>query len=300
MTALLAACALGGAVGASFLLAELPWFGRRPLHRRLGPYLTTGSAHRRTATVGEGIAQVLLPGLLSGSEALSRALGVVTSLPTRLERAAMMCTPAEFRVRQLLVGVGALLATAAATALIGPPLPVALIVVLGVPVLAVLSVEQHLSARGRRRCDELLAEMPVVVEQLGMMVRAGLSLQASLARLGARGDGVVASEVRRVLARVRAGASLDDALAGLALRWEIDPLRRLTSVLALHRDAGDLGTLIAREATTLRAEAHRELLERIERRSQLVWVPVTVATLLPGLVFLAVPFISALSAVTGG
>jgi hypothetical protein len=38
----------------------------------------------------------------------------------------------------------------------------------------------------------------------------------------------------------------------------------------------------------------------IERRSQLVWIPVTVATLVPGLIFLAVPFMSAMAQVTGG
>ena len=71
-------------------------------------------------------------------------------------------------------------------------------------------------------------------------------------------------------------------------------------MLRLHDDAGDLGSLIAQEARTIRAAAHRDLLEVIERRSQLVWVPVTVATLVPGLIFLAVPFMSAMTQVTGG
>ena len=34
----------------------------------------------------------------------------------------------------------------------------------------------------------------------------------------------------------------------------------------------------------------------MERRGQQVWVPVTVATLLPGVIFLAIPFIEALKA----
>ena len=49
----------------------------------------------------------------------------------------------------------------------------------------------------------------------------------------------------------------------------------------------------------MRAEHHRALLESIARRSQLVWVPVTVATLVPGLVVLAVPFASAMAQITG-
>jgi hypothetical protein len=38
----------------------------------------------------------------------------------------------------------------------------------------------------------------------------------------------------------------------------------------------------------------RELIEQIERRAQQVWIPVTVATLVPGAVLLAVPFLEAL------
>jgi hypothetical protein len=39
---------------------------------------------------------------------------------------------------------------------------------------------------------------------------------------------------------------------------------------------------------------HRDLVEIIEKRGQQVWIPVTVATLVPGLLFLAVPFTEAL------
>ena len=58
--------------------------------------------------------------------------------------------------------------------------------------------------------------------------------------------------------------------------------------------AGDLGRLIADEARAIRRDVHRELIETIERRGQQVWIPVTVATLVPGVIFLAVPFIEAL------
>jgi hypothetical protein len=73
----------------------------------------------------------------------------------------------------------------------------------------------------------------------------------------------------------------------------------LVKVLGMHRDAGDLGHLVAAEARATRAESHRALVETIERRSQLVWIPVTIATLVPGLILLAVPFVAALRQVTG-
>ena len=75
---------------------------------------------------------------------------------------------------------------------------------------------------------------------------------------------------------------------------DVDALRRLVGVLAFNRQAGDLGRLIGDEARAIRRDVHRELIETIERRGQQVWVPVTVAALVPGVIFLAVPFIEAL------
>ena len=53
--------------------------------------------------------------------------------------------------------------------------------------------------------------------------------------------------------------------------------------------------MIGEEARAIRRDVHRELIETIERRGQQVWIPVTVAALVPGVIFLAVPFIAALS-----
>jgi tight adherence protein C len=62
----------------------------------------------------------------------------------------------------------------------------------------------------------------------------------------------------------------------------------------LNREAGDLGRLVSEEARSIRRDVHRELLETVERRGQQVWIPVTVATLVPGVIFLAIPFIEAM------
>lgn len=66
-------------------------------------------------------------------------------------------------------------------------------------------------------------------------------------------------------------------------------------ILALNRDTGDIGHLISDEARAMRREVQRQLAARIETRSQQVWIPVTVATLLPGTLFIAVPFLDAMS-----
>ena len=71
-------------------------------------------------------------------------------------------------------------------------------------------------------------------------------------------------------------------------------LDRLVSVLALNQEAADLVRLVSDEARAIRRDVHRELVAAVEKRAQQVWIPVTVATLLPGAIFLTVPFIEAL------
>jgi len=290
------------AAGALFVLAELPWLRQSSLADRLRPYTRhavddVGRATRRAGT----LRQVLAPIVADAGERLGRLVGVDTDLQTRLRRAGRVDDDVvAFRMRQLTFGFGGLALGAIVSLRVGPPAWSVLLMVLGAGLLGALVPEQLLAnevaARQRRR----RAELPVVVEQLGLLLAAGYSLTAALGRLATRGSGVVADDLATVTLRVRQGASETVALQQWAALCDLDAVRRLVAVLALHTEAGDLGSLIAEEARAERAEAHRDLLEAIERRSQLVWVPVTVATLVPGLIFLAVPFYSAMSQVTGG
>ena len=89
-----------------------------------------------------------------------------------------------------------------------------------------------------------------------------------------------------------------DGVLGPRREWaaleRVEALDRLVSLLRLNREAGDLGRLITDEARSIRRDVHRQLIETIERRSQQVWIPVTVATLVPGVIFLAIPFTEAM------
>ena len=66
-----------------------------------------------------------------------------------------------------------------------------------------------------------------------------------------------------------------------------------------NSDASDLGRLVGEEARSIRRDVQRELIESIERRTQQVWIPVTIATLIPGVMLMLVPFIDALSVFSG-
>lgn len=299
MTAWLLCCWLVAATGSVLLLSGAPWFRRTPVRTRLAPYGRRGGAPRHGAALAS-FRQVVAPGADRVAGRLGAVLGITDDLALRLERADMTIDPSVFRTRQLTRSLLAGLGTVAAVVLLRPPAVLAVIAVLAAPLLAVLAEEQRVSSAIERRRSRVRSELPVVTEQMGLLLSAGYSLPGTLSRLAGRSDGAIATDLARVTRRIRQGLGATDALAEWARRSGVDDLDRLVSVLRLHDDAGDLGALIAEEARTIRAAAHRDLLEVIERRSQLVWVPVTVATLVPGLIFLAVPFMSAMAQVTGG
>lgn len=283
--------------GGTLVLAQLPWFSRRSLADRLRPYGPgglRGASGSGSLLPGGSFDQVLAPLAREAGERMARLLGITEPIAVRLRRVHSPLDPTEFRVRQLGWTAGALGAGALLSAATRPPLAVALLFVGGGGLLGFLVVEQQLAAASDRWKRRMFLELPVVSEQLGMLLRAGLSLGAALNRLASRSSGACATDLAVVCGRIRQGLNEVDALREWAAVADVDALTRLVAVLALNRQAGDLSRLVAEEARGIRREVQRELLEQIERRSQQVWIPVTVATLVPGVVLLAVPFIEAL------
>jgi tight adherence protein C len=283
-------------VGATLVLAEVRWFARAPLVERLAPYGRSrpGPAARSTPFAVGSLAELVAPFARRLGEQLARVVGIDEDLATRLARIHSPVDPGSFRVRQVgWATVGAALGGPVAVALGFPP-PATVLVLLAAPLLGFLLPEQGLAARSDRWRRQVFLELPVVAEQLGMLLRAGWSLTAALGRVAERGRGAVAADLGRVGRRVRQGVPESTALREWADLARVPAVERLGGVLALSRETSDLGRLIAEEARALRREVHRELVEQIERRSQQVWIPVTVAALVPGVLFMTIPFVEAL------
>jgi tight adherence protein C len=175
-----------------------------------------------------------------------------------------------------------------------PPL-FAVALIWAAPLLGFLVVEQRLADRSAAWQRRIGLELPVAAEQLAMLLSAGFSLGAALNRLEERSTGAFGQDISRLLLRLRQGVHDKDALDEWATIAKVPAVERLVSILRLHGEASDLGRLVSDEARASREEAHRNLLATMERKGQQVWIPVTVAALVPGCVFLAVPFISALN-----
>jgi Flp pilus assembly protein TadB len=283
-------------IGGALALSRQRWFERRPLAERLRPYApgdVSGDARSGLLSV-DSFRDVIGPLSREIGSRLARLFGVDEDLATRLERVHSSETVTEFRVRQVgwsavAFGVGAVLAVAT-----GLPGAFAVLFVLGLPLLTFLLIEQRLASESARWQRRLFLELPILAEQLGMLLSAGYSLSAALNRLAARGKGSSGRDLARVCGRIKQGLSEVDALREWSALERVGALDRLVSILVLNREAGDLGRLISEEARSIRRDVHRELIETIERRGQQVWIPVTVATLVPGVIFLAIPFIEAM------
>ena len=296
MTRWLILAGLAGWAGGTLLLSELPWFSRPSLTERLRPYVLgeVRSSRRRSVLSAESFREALGPAASLIGDRLTRLLGVVEDLEVRLARVHSPLDPTAFRIRQ----VGAATAGFAVGGFIAiafrSPLPIGMLFTVGMPLLAFLLVEQNLATASRRWQRRVFLELPIVAEQLAMLLSAGFSLTAALNRVAGRGSGACAADLRRVATRVRYGLSEEEALVEWAGVVNVPAVDRLVTVLALNRQTTDLGRLLSEEARNVRRDVQRELTEHVERRGQQVWIPVTVATLVPGVIFLSVPFMAAL------
>jgi Flp pilus assembly protein TadB len=289
-------------VGSSLLFAEVRSFGRVPLRHRVGRYVVGPPSDRPRpgALSVASLRDVLAPLARSAGDRASRAVGVTEDLAVRLERVHSSESVTAFRMRELGLTVLAMLTGAAVAAVSAAPPLLVLLFVLGTPVLTFLVVEQRVASASASWQRRLADELPTVAEQLGMLLGAGYSLGGALNRLAGRGSGVAARDLTRVCGRMRHGIGVDRALHEWGAVARLEPLDRLVAVLALDRHAHDLGHLITEEARAMRRSRHRRLLEIIDRRSQQVWIPVTVAALVPGVLLIAVPFVQAMRLFTSG
>lgn len=302
MTRLEVLAGLGMFTGITLLLSLARWFGRPGVVDRLRPYTPGGFgvAPPQSLLSVESFREVIGPLAEGVGSTMSRFFGVAEDLDTKLRRLHSPLDAGQFRTRQLgytLIGlIGGVLIPVA----VGLPPALTVLAALGAPLLTFLVLEQQIVTASEARQDRLFRELPVVAEQLGMLLAAGYSLGAALHRIAGRGSGVVAEDLRVALARMRQGLTETQALAEWADLADVAALHRLVAVLSLNREAGDLGALISDEARAIRREAHRDLLEAIERKDQQVWIPVAIAALIPGTILIAIPFIQAMRTFSDG
>ena len=289
-------------VGATLLLSELRWFRRQPLVERLRPYAPGGWA----GTGGTGVLSVASFREVIGP--LARAVGErLAALARRRARTSpsgssgstrRSTPPRSASASSAGAVVGVRRRAPSSPPSVGRQAPLLALAASSsaAPLLAFLIVEQQLATPvGPRGSAASSSSCPSSASSSACCSSAGYSLGAALNRLAARGHGAV----RHATCRRRAAASARALRGRRAARVGDRRRRRRRSTgssacsPSTARPATSAGSSPRRPAS-IRRDVQRELIEPIERRAQQVWIPVTVATLVPGVIFLAVPFIEAL------
>lgn len=292
----LAVLSLLSFVGMTLVLSEQRWVTRPKMTDRLAPYAPGFAVFGRPGLLSvASFREVIAPLSQVVGERIARGFGISEELGIRLRRIHSPMDVTTFRVRQVGWASATFMVGTLSAVALSLPTWLAVLLVLGAPILTFLLLEQQVVGASQAWQRRLFLELPVVAEQLGMLLSAGWSLSAALNRVAERGSGNSSEDLKRVVQRMRQGLTEAEALQEWTDLAAVEALERLVSILALNRETADLGRLISAEARSFRRESQRELIEDIEKRTQQVWIPVTAATLVPGLLLMGVPFLDALS-----
>jgi tight adherence protein C len=246
---------------------DLPQVGRTPTLRVVSSSPTTAAAG------------VFGPLLRSAADAVERVLGGAASVRRRLERADLDKTVHEFRVEQVLWGLGAFAIAAAYGVVRGLRDPgsagLSVVLCLVAFVVGVLARDSRLTGQVTRRERRILAEFPTIAELLALAVAAGESPIAALDRVVRRSGGELSSDLGRVLAAVRTGEPVGEAFDRLAASTGLPLVARFAQGVAVAVERGTpLAQVLHAQAADVREAGRRELIEVAARKEVLMMIPV--------------------------
>ena len=283
-------------LGVWLIVQRVPTPAAPSLRERVLPYL--GRAQDLWQPERPSAGPVWLPRWATSMvEALAPRLAWVTggdsSIQRRLDALGPQHTVEQFRLEQVLWGLGSALLTAVFLALrggVGGRLPSSLLLVVLAATAGVIARDQALTRAVQRRLDRLRAELPTVIEMLAMAVGAGSSLAAALERVSRAGHGVVAAELSRVLDDTRVGLALVPALQQMASRNELNEMGRFVDAVVVAVERGTpLADVLSAQAADAREAGRRALIEAGGRKEIGMMVPVVFLVLPLSVLFVLFP-----------
>ncbi len=299
MSPLVSGMFLGAVAGLGLLLvaARLRAIRRPTLALRVTPYLRDVPRLGPAPVVDLGSSPVTAatgvfgPLLRSAADAVERTLGGAASVRRRLERAGLDRTVHDFRVEQVLWGLGGFAVVAAYCLLDalgggGGTISSLLLCAVGFAT-GVLARDTYLTSQVTHRERRVLAEFPVIAELLALAVAAGESPVAALDRVVSRSGGELSRDLGIVLAAVRTGEPVAHAFDELARTTGVPSVARFAQGVAVAVERGTpLADVLHAQAADVREAGRRELIEVAARKEILMMVPV-VFLVLPVTVLIA-------------
>jgi tight adherence protein C len=287
-------------VGLVLLASAVP--GRRSprLPSRLDPYLQGLEPRQSRLLQAEKaplmpfpvLERLLRPILEEGGRLVERCLGGSVGVARRLREAGLAEDVPRFRAEQVLWG----LVGFSAGTVVGLVVPM---VSGGMPAFAgiaggvlgllagILGRDWRLTQQVERRQARMLDELPTLADLICLAVTAGEAPRAAIERVVTRARGELSRELGLVLADLRAGAPFVTALERLAARVPVPQVVRFVDGLVVAVERGTpLADVLRAQATDVREQRKRELIEIGGRREVYMLVPV-VFMLLPVVVLFA-------------
>jgi Flp pilus assembly protein TadB len=145
-----------------------------------------------------------------------------------------------------------------------------------------------LTARVRRRRDEVALALPDIIDLLAVCTQAGLNIALSLRRVSEHAGGLLGQELRRTLDEIEMGVPRTKALQGLAERIRSDDLDALVGVLvSAERFGTQVSVALEAFAREVRGKRRRRAEEQARRAPVKILFPL-VFLILPAFVLLTV------------
>ncbi len=167
-----------------------------------------------------------------------------------------------------------------------------------IPLVAVAEAASKIRNELRQRV-EIEANLPLEIEKLALYLGSGLSLNSSFYRLAKTSSTETRAVFIFIAQGLQSGLPVGEVLEECYLRFPTDSIRRITNLLAGGASGGDLVRVTREEAANQRGVRHLNALAKMEKVTQSVWIPITIAALLPGIAIVFIPFFSILTSLKG-
>ena len=134
-----------------------------------------------------------------------------------------------------------------------------------------------LSKAASRRAEKIDMELPHFVDQLALIIEAGMSFDAAVTYLADVSEGPLGDEMRRVLTELRVGESRRSAIRNFATRVGTDDTMAFANaVLASDQLGSPLGGILRAQATDLRHRRQTHAEERAQKAPVKMLVPMAI------------------------
>jgi tight adherence protein C len=147
----------------------------------------------------------------------------------------------------------------------------------GAAVLGWLLPDVWLVRRGERRRVEMQQAVADTIDQLAVLVRAGLGVDAALARCANSDGGPLGRELARVVQELRLGASRQQALTDMVERTGVDDLRAVVTALTQAEQLGvPVSDTLRIQADEVRARRRQRAAEHAQKLPVKILLPLVV------------------------